>query len=457
MRQTDRGTPGRTSLRLSLQFAFLYLVLTLCVFVGAYVLSAHEIRDWAYDWMRSDVAALRTIHASDGEDAVVLVINQLGQMNFEQSRVYGLVDADGTIVAGNITRADPGLQTGFVEPGVLGLPPDPEGEVSGYWLSIETVGPFDVVLGTSDHIIFELLESLGISLIIGFVVLAALGGFLGVRVGRLTGDRVEAISKTLDVAGSGDFEARIKRSGAAHDDLGIVEDKINNALTRIDRLVKAQRQISVDIAHDLRSPMQRLRQTLERLVPGQDFDAERARSIQGIDDIVQTFDALLRIAELERGTLSEGFQNVDIRKVLLTLEDLYGPAAHDAGQVLSFDLGGQRLDVLGDERLISQMFANLIDNAIKHCPAGSEIRVTARSANGTVRICVADNGHGIDQAYLERVFDRFYRIDKSRETPGNGLGLAVVRAIAEAHGARVAIEDNQPGVVVVVEFTAQGV
>ena len=447
--ERTRRIPGlqRTSLRLSLQYSFLYSVLVIIVFVVAYVFTLHEIKDWAQDWMRDDAAALAQLLDSQGPEAVEEAIDRLAQMDADETRAYGLFSAEGAPRAGTLSQL-PAAQTRFASREALGLAPHPEGEVSGYWLRIERLGPYWLVQGTSDHLVYELVEALGVSLILGFLALAILGIVLGRRIGRLTEDRVEGISGVLEAAGSGDLRSRIADPGP-QDDLGVVERKINDTLDRLQRLVDTQQQISVDIAHDLRTPLQHLRHRLEALSADPQFDEGRAGAIAVLDGIVETFQSLLDIAALGTDSFAMKEAPVSVASLFDTLAELYADEARAASIRLNVARPTPDVQVLGDAGLLTRMMANLIENALKYCPPGSTVALSCAATGRAVSLRVTDDGPGVPAAEAERIFDRFVRLETSRGiVVGNGLGLALVKAIAAAHGATALVVPSDTGLAI---------
>ena len=208
------------------------------------------------------------------------------------------------------------------------------------------------------------------------------------------------------------------------------------------------RQVSTDIAHDLRTPLTRLRQRLEL----SQRDVGDARSVEKVfgatlrdlDGILETFGALLRIAQIESGARKAGFAEVDLGELLRTVVEIYQTALEDKNQALRQDIGNGLL-VKGDRELLTQLFANLLENASRHSPAGAAISVAARRQGQKVEVIVADNGPGIPAALRAKVLQRFYRLESSRTTPGNGLGLSLAGAVADLHDSPLELGDNQPG------------
>ena len=237
--------------------------------------------------------------------------------------------------------------------------------------------------------------------------------------------------------------------------LTISSGSLNAMLDRIQALMLGLQQVSNDIAHDLRTPLTRLRQRLElaqrRETTTNGFRAALDDAIANADEILDTFGALLRIAQIEAGTRRAGFGPVRLDALLTDLVEAYQPVAEEKDQILGGCVG-PTLDLRGDKELLTLLFVNLIENAIRHCPSGSVIEVGAEREGTGIAAWVADNGPGIPIACHEKVLQRFYRLEASRTTPGNGLGLSAVVAIATLHGASLILEDNQPGLRCVLHF-----
>jgi signal transduction histidine kinase len=224
-------------------------------------------------------------------------------------------------------------------------------------------------------------------------------------------------------------------------------------LDRIQQLMDGLRQVSSDIAHDLRTPLGRLRQHLEdareRAKTTADYDTATEAAIVEADELLETFSALLRIAQVEAGAQKSAFAELDLSALARSVGEAYQPAAEDSGHKLDIhvEVG---VHLTGDRQLVAQMLSNLVENALRHTPAGSKVTLALRRAGTNFEIDVADNGPGIPEAERGKVFDRFYRLDRSRSTAGSGLGLALVKAIAGMHGLTIELVDRKPGLGVVV-------
>lgn len=287
-----------------------------------------------------------------------------------------------------------------------------------------------------------------------------LGGtlLLAIAVGAVTSvgllRRVEAISRASQDIVGGDLSRRIAVRGT-DDEFDHLALSLNAMLDRIQALMEGLNQVSTDIAHDLRTPLTRLRQRLELArLRGDSEDALRHAldaATADVDAILDTFAALLRIAQIEAGSRTAEFAAVDLSTLLQELLDFYAPMAEEQGHRVSGAIA-PGLGVHGDAELLTQLFANLIDNALHHTPAGTGVIVAAREAGGGAMVEVRDSGPGIPAELRDKVFQRFFRLERSRTTPGTGLGLSLVAAVASLHRIGVELADNAPGLVVRLRF-----
>ena len=276
-------------------------------------------------------------------------------------------------------------------------------------------------------------------------LLLTIGGALLFR--RQIEDRVGAIRRTAQEIEAGDLSRRIPISDA-EDEFARLNRDINRMLDRIEHLMDGVRHVSNAIAHDLRTPLARIRSRLEEALSSGDSVAQLACTarfaIQQVDELIQMLDRLLQIAEAESGARRQSFAPVPLASVLNDVVELYDASAEAEGITLVSKVEGRPM-ALGDKNLLTSALANLIDNALKYAGIGSTVQVRAIEDRDTVSIVVQDNGPGIPPAERARVVDRFYRLDNSRSLPGNGLGLSIVTAIASLHWGKLELADAFPG------------
>jgi len=372
---------------------------------------------------------------------------------------YLLESRSGQVLAGNLDAVEPFSGWREINLENAGAPNRDHHSVRRVLaLGVPLNGAF-VFVGRNMFRITEVQETLLRSLgwaIVTTVLLALVGGAILSR-GALR--RVERIARATRSIVDGDLARRLP-ARARGDEIDLLARNINRMLDWIEELMEGLRQVTNDIAHDLRTPLSRLRQRLEtaqrreRTVEG--LGVAMGRAIEEIDAILGTFNALLRIAQIEAGARKAQFTRVDLSELARTIAEAYEVVAETEGQTLRATIA-DALVLHGDRDLLTQMLANLVENAIRHTPAGTTITLVAASGpDGTV-IEVADDGPGIPADERDKVFERFYRLETSRTTPGSGLGLALVRAIAELHGAEVMLADNAPGLRVVLRFPSRRV
>ena len=258
--------------------------------------------------------------------------------------------------------------------------------------------------------------------------------------------RVDAVNRTSERIINGDLSQRVPLTGAG-DEFDQLAANLNAMLDQIERLMAGMRQVTDNIAHDLRTPLARLRARLEVTLLEKP-DAKRygealQETIAEADTLLGTFNALLSIAEAEAGSRRETLSVVRLDEIARSVAELYEPVAEERGLALVAAVD-DAVPVRGDRHLLSQAIANLIDNALKYTPSGS-VRLTVRAEGDWARLEVADTGPGVPAASRAAVLDRFVRLEGSRSTPGNGLGLSLVRAVARMHGGTLKLEDAKPG------------
>jgi signal transduction histidine kinase len=268
--------------------------------------------------------------------------------------------------------------------------------------------------------------------------------------------RIETINRTAEAIIEGDISRRIPRRGAP-DDLDRLAATLNRMLDRTSSLTDSLRHLSNDIAHDLRTPLGRLRRELEMARNGQlstaQYRAVIEQSVDEVDDILNMFAAILRISQIESGSRRSGFQRFCLSTLVGDVCETFGPALEEDGRTLREEVE-PGLWIQGDQELVTLSLANLLENAASHTPDGATITVSLRRGQDGVQLDVADNGLGVPEDERKRIFQRFYRTETSRTTPGNGLGLSIVAAVADVHGARVTAMDNHPGLKIALAFPA---
>ena len=294
------------------------------------------------------------------------------------------------------------------------------------------------------------------AVISGIVLIFVLAGVASILVTRRTVGRIELINATSRAIMQSGLDQRIPLRGT-HDEWDRVAENLNLMLDRIETLMGEVKQVSDNVAHDLRTPLTRMRGRLEKAYHGQrigeDDQALIGDTIADLDAVLRIFSSLTRIAQIETQARKGAFRTVNLVEIAGEVVELYDAAAEQEGTRLTV-VGDREVLVTGDRDLIFDAIANLVDNAIKHGRAGGQVVVANENIDGKPVISIADDGPGIPAHEYEQVFKRFYRLEHSRYTPGNGLGLSLVAAVAHLHGARIEMLDNSPGLKLKLWFSA---
>jgi signal transduction histidine kinase len=442
------------------------------VYTGAFVASIAGLFALVY-WVTSS-ALTEQLKASIDAETTMLIgrfekggmggladeINKRLSSNGRIAYVYLLQDAAGRKVKGNLGPRQP--FTGWRE---LPVPErlakrsaqDPRDNLEDAMLVKGRLLPDGAFLlvGVDRFHVFETQEAIirAFSWAAAAAILLALTGGTLVTVGFLR--RVDVINRTSQEIIAGNLSERIPQRGV-DDEMDRLAENINEMLDRIQVLMEGLRQVSNDIAHDLRTPLSRLKQRLDtarqtaRTI--EDYDHAIEDALVDADTALATFAALLRIAQIESGSRRSSFAKVNLSQIIEDVVATYRPVAEDLGKSVQTDIS-PAIETLGDRELLVQMFVNLLENALRHTPEHAQVSISLGTVRDAPVAVVADNGLGIPKMERSKVFRRFYRLDKSRLTPGSGLGLALVAAVAELHRIHVQLEDNKPGLRVVLRFS----
>jgi hypothetical protein len=318
----------------------------------------------------------------------------------------------------------------------------------------QLLGGFELLVAQDVHERFLTEKFFSTTLPWTVALMLALGIIGGGLMSRNMLRRLDQINRTAGEIFAGDFSRRVPVS-RAHDEFDTLADSLNRMLERIERLMKGVREVTDSVAHDLRTPLNRLRNRLEDTLRHLDPNGMEAGEIESAmretDQIIATFNALLLIAEADSGVTRGAMAPIDLAPIADDIAELYAPLAEEKGVMLQIRPAGATM-IEGNRSLISQALANLVDNAIKYTPAGGLITVWPGVTPQGVELTVADTGPGIPATERARVVERFVRLEASRNSPGTGLGLSLVAAVARLHNARLSLEDNTPGLRAVMRF-----
>jgi len=397
----------------------------------------------------AEIEILKGKLQSEGSAELVREVEE--RINYFGALEYFLADADGKRLAGSLSNIP-------VTDGWSDIPvPDAGHSKDPKYFRVETVhldnGFWLVVgddLGPKEDIRRAFLGALGWALLAFLVLTLTAGALLSSAFLR----RVDAIGRTAEAIINGNLHSRVPLRGT-NDNFDRLSATLNRMLDQIQLLMESLSQVSNDIAHALRTPLGRLRQKLEAARANSGANSKCTMTIDAAldetDNILDTFSALLRIAQIESGTRTAGFREIDLSKLFETVSEAFSAVAEDEGKILTAKIAPS-VKFWGDGDLISEMLANLLDNAIRHTPQGAQIEVTLVNHGSQLVASVADNGPGVPQSERERIFRRFYRLERSIGTSGTGLGLSLVAAVAELHGMQFRASDNAPGLRMTLTF-----
>lgn len=405
--------------------------------------------------VRADAAALYERWHQGGLAALILTIEDRLAQDVEDNSIYLLVGPDMAKIAGNLGRWPPVVQRtdGWYE-----LPVQRAGMRSlAHVHRYDLPGDYHLLVGRDVQARAQLRRLLTDALLWAMVVVVAMATLGAFVVRSLFRRALANVSATAAAIAAGDLARRVRLSGRG-DEFDQLAETTNDMLDRIARLMDGVRQVSNAIAHDLRTPITRARARLEeaaaRARTPEEMHAAIERAITDLDGIVAIFQGLLRIAEIEAGSRRSAFAAIDIALLLADVAELYDVVAEEKGVRLTVSIP-DTLPAYGDRELIQQAVANLVDNAVKFSPPGSTVRLFAEAGADGVRITVADQGPGIPEEDRSRATERFFRAEAARSTPGSGLGLALVQAVAQLHGGSLSLRDARPGLIACLHIAAR--
>jgi signal transduction histidine kinase len=443
--------------RLAALYFLVFAASVLGVLLFVYWTSADFVERQTEATLDAEITGLAEQYAQRGLSGLVQIVAARSAGDRGDAMLYLVTDPDGQPLAGNIAAwpAAVPARTGWLSFAV-------EARVKG---RIEThpargrliiiPGGYRLLVGRdiSDAAAFR--DQVKTTLLWSGLVALGVGLLGGTAMSRNLLRRVELVNRTSERVMAGNLSDRVPLDGTS-DEFDQLAANLNRMLDQIERLMTAMREVTDDVAHDLKTPLARLRARLELALIGPadapaQSEAIRA-AIDEADRLLATFNALLGIAAAEAGAGRDQTGPLDLSEVARSAAEFYEPVAEAKGFDLSLAVEPD-VQIRGDRHLLSQTLANLLDNALKYA-VGGELRIRVFRAGERAVLEVADRGPGIPEADRETVFDRFVRLEPSRSTPGNGLGLSLVQAVARRHHGTVALADNQPGLRVRLEFPA---
>ena len=424
-------------------------VIVSALFSYVYLSTSSYVRSRSDRAVMTEYLSLQDAYARSGRNGLIALIQQrIADKSFADN-VYLLVDPSFVPLGGNL-KAWPSTVTaerGWTEFRVGDALPNATGRPL-LRAMLETFPRGDhLLVGRDISELDSFSEQIRTAVISGVALIFVIAGVASILVTRRTVGRIEQINATSRAIMLSGLDQRIPLRGT-HDEWDRVAENLNLMLDRIETLMGEIKQVSDNVAHDLRTPLTRMRGRLEKAYHGRRM-AEDDQSLIGdtiadLDAVLRIFSSIMRIAQIETQARKGGFRTVNLVEIAGEVVELYDAAAEPDGTCLSV-VGDREVLVTGDRDLIFDAIANLVDNAIKHGRAGGQVVVANENVDGKPVISIADDGPGIPADEYEHVFKRFYRLEQSRYTTGNGLGLSLVAAVARLHGARIEMLDNAPG------------
>ena len=416
------------------------------------------VEDGRIELIHEDVQRFVEVYERRGESGLADFIEQRVSMQIAGERILMMADIAMKPMAGNLPSWPNEVPKA---PGLYTVTLDLAGHPTRVLLQRAVLPNGDTLLVGRDLSHLRPIENrFWVGLAVSTALLCGLGLFGGWLVRRTVLSEIDTISRSVTAIVHGDLSHRLPISprGGEFDSLS---NTINRMFDQIEQLVHGVRNVSNSIAHDLRTPLAELRSRLEEMVvtrpTGEELHDGLADAVEDVDRVIGIFNALLRLAEIDAGAQRSGFVEVNPAELASRAAEFYRPAAEQRGISLDFHDAAEGALLSGDPLLLSQAVFNLLDNAVKFTPANGHVRVEAVRVGDALELRVGDDGPGIPDDEKQRVVERFYRGDRSRgSTPGVGLGLTLVSAIARLHGGRLDLSDNHPGLLARMVFVPDG-
>ncbi|HED12282.1 MAG TPA: HAMP domain-containing histidine kinase [Gammaproteobacteria bacterium] len=450
-----------TAIRLSLRYALFYTVLAGLGLGVLYWATSQYVDLQISAGLKRELSKLVELDKKQGRNKLLEVISRQAVVDIENPRYYLLLSSSGKKLAGHLIAwppsvvADKKVRNILIEDSFI---PFRAKNQDGYWPVIAATLPDGnrLLITQSIRQAENLREFILNMMIVILAVFVALTLFLGFRMGNTILRRIDRINGTARLIQQGDLSRRVSLAGS-NDEFDELSRHLNEMLLHIERLVNGMQEVTDNIAHDLRHPLSRLRNRFEiSLLNARDENTYRQtieHSLSDIEDIFGIFNALLEIAQTEAGSYRGEWKEVDLSSLIRDVAELYEGNTENNSQHLEIRIEPD-IRIKGNRHLLGQATSNLMENAVKYAGSGNQLSISLLMCEGYPLLSVGDNGPGISPADYHEVLKRFVRLDVARSTPGNGLGLSLVSAVAKLHRAELVLKDNHPGLRVEIYFTA---
>jgi signal transduction histidine kinase len=455
-----------TTFRLSLTYLALFSAAAIVAIVYIYWNTTVLLSRQLNQTIDAELKGLAEQYRAGGLDQLVRIVAE--RSGTPGNSLYLVADSEGRRLAGNLSAVSPELWNSLGPVEFVYQRPATGGVEKRLAFAnvFRLASGYRLIVGRDIEDRRELARMVRSAMLWGLGVMALFGIGGGYWVSRKLLARIDALAETTRTIMDGDLTGRLPVTGSG-DELDRLSESLNLMLARIEQLMAGLREVSDNIAHDLKTPLNRLRNRVEQALRGPYGEAAYRealeRTIEEADGLIKTFNALLSIARIEAGAGGENREKLDVSALLRDVAELYEPVAEERGIELRAETDAP-IFVRADRQLLGQAIANLIDNALKYgAPERSsgngsrpEVEVSTRTKGPTAEIVVTDRGPGVPVPDRERVLDRFVRLEASRSEPGSGLGLSLVAAVARLHGGILRLEDNEPGLCVVLALPVEG-
>ena len=458
-----RRVLSTTAVRISLWYAFICILLVGLALLIIYWAGSSYIDEQLKSGLEQEFFDLIRIETNKGPGALTKAVDKRSDVDLPQAFQYLLVDPSGKKIAGNMigwptededrVPVDGTVHTAWIDDDMQRIN---DGDEDLYWPVIgkrfDNGNILVVARSVKDAEIQQLFMIYALSILLVLIVVLVLT--MGYLIGRTI---LKHIDKIIDVSGliiKGDLNNRIPMSGK-DDEFEELAARLNTMLNKIQDLVHGMREVTDNIAHDLRTPLTRMQNRLDAVLMKNSLTYQSRNEIElaikDTEDLLRSFNTILLISRSEAGTILPEMKPVDLVNISTTALEFYEPMAEEKHQQIVINSIGP-LIINGDFDLLSNAVANLLENSIKYTPEGGLIKVFLTKDDDALRLCVLDNGPGIPEHERERVLRRFVRLDQARQSPGNGLGLSLVKAVALLHGGELILSDNNPGLKSCLQF-----
>jgi len=445
-----------TTLKLALICIGIFGAVVIALFGYVYWSTATYVRSRSDHVIAVEHALLRQAYDGGGRDGLISTIRQRIAEEHLDGGLYLLADPSFVAVAGNLRLWPPalGVANGWGNFSAAEGKPEAANRPLAR-ASFDTLPDgYHLLVGKSIDDLDQFAKKIDTALLLGMFLIVVLAGVASISVTQRTVGRIEAINTTSRAIMQSGLGQRIPLRGTK-DEWDQLAENLNLMLERIEGLMEEVKQVTENLAHDLRTPLARIRGRLEKAYNRQQ-DGHHDQTLIGdtladLDVVLRMFSSLMRISQIEANALTTDFRTANLGEIAHEVVELFDAAAEDKGVHLDV-VANQRVLVKGDRDLLFDAVANLVDNAIKHGRDVGQVIVEVSESHHGALISVADDGPGIPAEESQLVFKRFYRLERSRRTPGNGLGLSLVAAVARLHGAKIEMEDNGPGLKFLLQF-----